>query len=157
MSEISNITAKGMEPMKQKLVETYKAKGMKASGEFEDSLEIVEIPNGAVLLGAGHALQLEVGRGITENTTSSGGTTVLEAIRQWIKDKGIIPEDISEESLARAITHKIHNQGWDRSGHGGLNLISDSIKDSDFQSIIDEVFKLEQNKITESLISILKG
>lgn len=156
MSEISQITAEGFDPIVKKLIDNYKSKGMKASGEFEQSLEVIEIPNGAVLMGAGHVLQLEFGRGPTSSGSSIGDKTLLESIREWINDKGIVANDISQESLAHAITHKIHNEGWDRVNFGGVNLVSDSITDDDFQAIIDKVMAREINNITEKLISILK-
>lgn len=155
MSEISRITAEGMIPIAKNVIDNYIAKGMKASGEFQDSIEIVETENGAVILAAGYAVQLEFGRGATGGG-SSDGETLFEKISQWILDKGITANDISEQSLIFLITRKIHEQGWNRSQHGGVNLISDSISDNAFQPIIDKVFKMEQNKITERLIKILK-
>ena len=156
MSEISNITAKGFELIKRKVIESYNSKGMKASGEFEQSLEVVEVPNGAQLIGAGHAVYLEFGRNSTPSGTSMGNPSLLEKIKEWVHDKGIVANDISEDSLIYLITRKIHREGWDRAQHGGVNLISDSIHENSFQPIIDEVFNREKNNITETLIKILK-
>lgn len=156
MSEISLIVVDGFKPIVKTIISNYKAKGMKASGEFEQSLEIVEIPNGAVIMGAGHAVQLEFGRGATSSGSSSGNETLFERIEQWIKDKGIIATDISEQSLIFLITRKIHNEGWDRSKHGGVKLISDSITESDFQKIIDSVMELQIRETKNNLIEILK-
>ena len=155
MSEISKVTAKGFEPIKRSVIDTYNAKGMKASGNFERELEIKEIENGAVLLSEPYGEQLEKGRG-----ASSGGSgtdiPLKDRIKEWVRHKGITADDISEDSLVYLITRKIHREGWDRKGYGGTELISQSILDSMFDDVINEVMRLEIEKTSNNLINIFK-
>lgn len=123
------------ESLKTDLIQAYISKGMKASGDFEDSAEVIVLPNSAKLLANHYARQLEDGR-------KSGGRPPIEAIKQWIIDKGIsnnVKKNISITSLAFAIATKIGKQGWKRERHGGVNLISDVVTDKRMQEIINKV------------------
>jgi hypothetical protein len=132
-----NIVSQEFEKLKQELIASYDAKGMRASGEFATSLEVRETERGAQLWGAGHAVQLEYGRGTTKS--SGGGDIPLrEKMVQWIHDKGIQPVDISVESLAFLIARKIHREGWNRAGRGGVGLISGIITDERINEIIEK-------------------
>jgi hypothetical protein len=156
MSNITDITVKGFEPIKAKVLNTYKAKGMKASGNFERELEIVPLPNGAVLMGADYTEQLEGGRKPTSSGASASTPTLKEKILDWIRDKGIIADGITDDSLAFLITRKIHREGWNRSKHGGVGLISDAIKEDDFKAIIDEVMKTQIDGFITNMKKIFK-
>ena len=48
----------------------------------------------------------------------------------------VTKDGISVESLAWAITKKIHKEGWDRKDHGGVNLLSDAISDLEWDAAI---------------------
>lgn len=139
------------EKLKQELISRYDAKGMRASGEFANSLEVVETENGVQLWGAGHALQLEYGRGATQTSTASA-VPLKDKIKQWIHDKGITPQDISVDSLVFLITRKIHKQGWDRDGRGGVELISGIITDERINEIIDKY----KQTINDEYIAIIQ-
>jgi hypothetical protein len=153
--EVADITAKGFEKIQAKIARVYREKGMKASGNFEEQLEIVKLDKGAKLMGVNYTRQLEYGRQPTSAGASAGNPPLIEMIKQWIKDKGIVATDITESQLAWAITTKIHKEGWDRKNHGGLKLVTDSITIDDFQPIIQEVLKLEIEKFKQHVITIL--
>jgi hypothetical protein len=130
------------ELIKQELIQKYNEKGMRASGNFESLLEIITKENGVELWGAGYTEQLESGR-------SSGKFPPVDAIKQWILDKGVNFENITLSSLAFLIARKISREGWNRQGYGGVELVSEVITPQRIQSIIDKVGTLEVNKFIE--------
>lgn len=131
----SNILSKEFELLKKDLIIAYDAKGMRASGKFADTLEVKVNGLTAQLWGEDYSQQLETGR-------KSGRFPPINAIEQWIKDKGIankIQGEISISSLAFLIARKIARNGWKREEHGGVELISEVVTDARIQKIINEV------------------
>ena len=138
MISIADLTKIALEPLKEQIIQEYDRKGMRASGDFAESLEIEGTFNGAVIKGNAYGEQLEDGRKPTEKG-HSGGDYLIDRIREWIKVKNVVPKDGNEESLAWAITKKIHKEGWDRKDHGGVNLLSDAISDLEWDAAISMV------------------
>jgi hypothetical protein len=134
------------EKLKQDLIIKHDEKGMRASGEFAESLEVISGENNVSLFGAGHAVQLEQGRGATQSGASST-PTLREQIRQWIDDKGI-QSDISKDSLAFLIARKIHAEGWDRKD---VNLISEVIT----PERVDQIIEAYKQEIGAQFIAVL--
>lgn len=133
---MSKVLSIEFDRLKDDLIKAYDEKGMRASGNFAESLEVISIsPYRIKLIGEQYAEQLEFGR-------KSGRFPPINAIEQWIKDKGIasrISNEISVSSLAFLIARKIAREGWKREGFGGVQLISDVITEDRIQKIIDEV------------------
>ena len=146
-----NIVSQEFEKLKQELIASYDAKNMRASGSFAESLEVRETERGAQLWGAHHSIQLEYGRGTTKTSTASS-PTLKEQILKWIHDKGIQPVDISVESLAFLITRKIHREGWNRSGYGGIGLISGIITDER----IDQIIQKYKESINAEYVAVIQ-
>ena len=122
--------------LKAELIKKYDEKGMRASGNWADSLE-VNVTGGltATLLGEKYSEQLEYGR-------KSGKQPPSQVIEQWIRDKGIMQKitgKISISSLAFLIARKIGREGWRREGYGGVELISEVVTPERIQQIIDRV------------------
>lgn len=130
--------------IKDELIKQYDAKGMRASGNFANSLEVIQKPNGAELWGANYTEQLEKGR-------DAGKFPTINAIEQWIKDKGIPYENITISSLAFLIARKISREGWNRQGFGGVELISEVITPQRIQTIIDKVGELQINGFIQDI------
>lgn len=131
----SAVLSKEFELLKDDLIKAYDAKGMRASGKFAESLEVKINGLTAQLWGESYAQQLETGR-------KGGKFPPINAIEQWIKDKGIankIQGKISISSLAFLIARKIAQRGWKREEYGGVELISEVVTDVRIQKIIDEV------------------
>ena len=131
----SKILSREFEDLKKDLIIAYDAKGMRASGKFADTLEVQITGLNAKLFGEDYSQQLETGR-------KAGRFPPINAIEQWIKDKGIanrIQGEISISSLAFLIARKIARNGWKREEHGGVQLISEVVTDQRIQNIIDEV------------------
>jgi len=122
------------------LIKAYDAKGMRASGKSADSLDVIATNDSVKLMGDGVWEQLEKGRGKSGSGSKPG--KLIDDIKQWIKDKGIvsnIKNDNDNSTLAFLITRKIHKQGWDRRGHGGVNVVSEVVTDARMQKIINAV------------------
>ena len=124
------------------IIKEYDRLGMRASGETADSLEVITRTKGVSLMGNDTFNQLEYGRGATSSGASTSTKPLIERIKEWISHKGIVSKIKNyndNSSLAWAITKKIHKQGWNRKGYGGVNLISNIVTVSRMQSIINKV------------------
>lgn len=125
--------------LKSELITRYEEKGMRASGNWAEQLEEVysfssENLN-AKILGEDYSEQLEKGR-------LAGKQPPIQAIEQWILDKGImanIEGNITISSLAFLIARKIGREGWKREEYGGVELISEIVTPERIQRIIDRV------------------
>jgi hypothetical protein len=149
----SEILSKEFEALKADLITAYDAKGMRASGKFADSLEVRVDGFKAQLWGESYAQQLETGR-------QAGKFPPIDAIKQWIVDKGIanrIEGQISISSLAFLIARKIAREGWKREQFGGVELISEVITEQRIQKIIDEVGAEQALKYTTEIITLTNG
>lgn len=147
MSSVSGILAAEFELLRSELIERYEALGMKASGNWGDSLEVQVSENSAVLLAAPYSDQLEYGRKLGKQPPSA-------VIEQWIKDKGIasrIEGDISVSSLAFLIARKIAREGWNREQYGGTELISSVVTPERIQHIIDKASQQELEQFTTNI------
>ena len=128
--------------MKNDLITEYDKLNMRASGKTADSAEVESSAQGVKLTGSSVFEQLEYGRGATKSGGSGGGVKLIDQIKQWISDKGIVSDiknDADNSSLAFLIARKIHKQGWDRSRFGGVGLISKVVTTTRIQSIINKV------------------
>lgn len=117
------------EKMKQDLISKHIELGMKASGKWIDSLEVVEENLRVSLLGEKYTDQLVYGR-------RAGTMPPVSAIEQWIKDKGIIP-NIPIRSLAWAIAINIKKKGTKYYQQGGTDLVSSVITVDRINKIIN--------------------
>ena len=148
----SAVLSKEFELLKNDLIKAYDAKGMRASGKFAESLEVKVQGLTAQLWGEDYAQQLETGR-------KSGKFPPINAIEQWIKDKGIVNQiqgQISISSLAFLIARKIAQSGWKREQYGGVELISSVVTDERIQKIIDEVGAEQAMIYTTEIITMVK-
>jgi hypothetical protein len=93
-----------------RLIQQYDADKRRASGKFERDLEYKTEETGkgytVQILGSNYTYWMERGR------NASAKFPPISAIKQWIEDKGIIAEDISQNSLAFLIARKIKNEGY---------------------------------------------
>jgi hypothetical protein len=154
METTQEILARRFDGLKTELAAAYNAKGMRASGKFEESLEVIATDTSVILIGEDYAQQLETGR--RPGPVSKEGQ---ESIKQWILDKGVFTaalEEISLSSLAYLITRKIARDGFNREAHGGVNLVSEVVTPEKIQSIIDEVGPTIATRYATDLVRILK-
>ena len=120
------------------IIALYESSGRKASGQFEEGLEVVYEPNKATIKGFVYL----AGRGKTKKKGKAGEPTVQQQILKWLKIKGIksVKAGISQKSLAYLIARKIHKEGTKRSEW--LKIYEEVITDVRINSIIDRVAEL---------------
>lgn len=147
---------KEFEQLKADLIQAYDNKGMRASGRWADALEVVQSENKVTLFGLDYSRQLEEGR---KPTTNSGNGALYDAILQWIDDKNIsakLNNEITKTQLAFLITRKIHREGWDRKGFGGVELISEVVTEERINSIIEKYGQEQTLIFTSDILNTLK-
>jgi hypothetical protein len=145
------ILSQEFESLKIDLIKLYDAKGMRASGKWADSLEVIANENTVVLMGEEYSQQLETGR-------KEGRFPPIADIKKWILDKGVFAsalQNISLSSLAFLIARKIANNGWKRERFGGVELISSVITGERMQKIIDEVGNVMMVQISSEIITLI--
>lgn len=126
------LTAKLKEDIKSKPITKFGA--VNASGKLYDSVSYEVDERGLRILAFDYAYFIEFGRGPTR---TNGTGELRPKIRQWIDDKGIVPDGITKDSLAFLITRKIHREGTEIFKQGGTTLLRDIFNDrliSDIQS-----------------------
>lgn len=155
---IEEMLQKEFEALKADFIEAYDAKGMRATGQWADALEVEVTADNesfhykAVIKGLEYSQQLETGR-------SAGKQPPSTVIEQWIRDKGIasqIQGRITISSLAYLIARKIGREGWKREGFGGVDLISEVVTPERIQSIIDKVGDAYISKFSQDIIKELQ-
>jgi len=87
-------------------IEDQEAKGIRSSGASAKSIRTEAKPTTGTVVGAKYFFQQKHGR-------KPGKFPTVEDIINWIRAKGIQPNDISERSLAFIIARKIAKQGTD--------------------------------------------
>ena len=153
MATSEQILNNEFELLKNDLISRHDSKGMRASGDTADSLEVVSSLDSVKLIGSSVWGALEDGR--SPSTVGSKPGKLIDQIKQWIKDKGIVSDiknDNNNSTLAYLITRKIHKQGWNRQGYGGVNVVSEVITTQRIQSIINKVGA----ELTLTLVTRLK-
>jgi hypothetical protein len=137
------------EKLRIELIQAYDDLGMRASGQWADSLEAFGEVNRGGIIGLKYTEQLEFGR-------RAGKFPPKDAIIKWINDKGIQPTDISISSLAFLIARKIAREGWNRERFGGVELISKVVTPQRIQQIIDVVVENEKEVLVSGFVAQLK-
>ena len=147
-----DILSREFELLKRDLIASYDAKGMRASGNWADQLEVYTDENRAILFGEDYTQQLETGR-------KAGKFPPLKMIEQWVEDKGILNNlqgNISKSSLVFLIARKIAREGWNRERFGGVDLISEIVTEERVQKIIKEVGEAKLIEFTAEIIFLIK-
>lgn len=72
-------------------------------------------------------------------TVKSEGGVLYSAIRQWINMKNIVPRDGDKDSLAHAITAKIHKHGFFGMNHSGKQPLAKAMAKARSQGLINEI------------------
>lgn len=115
------------------IVKEHDAQGMRASGTFAREIEAIQRSGKSYEIDAVKYIeQLIRGR-------KPGTMPPVSAIEQWIRDKGITPQDGPITSLAFAIAKKIQREGTRYYRQGGTDLVDKVITDQRIQKIIDRV------------------
>lgn len=93
MSQAADIMRAYLNETKKNLIQSYKDKGLRASGKYEKGLKIKVEDTGSKLKGVieseGHAWFMEKGRKPNRQQTASQAKFLGRILEQWVKDKGI--------------------------------------------------------------------
>ncbi|RZJ75864.1 MAG: hypothetical protein EOO45_04260 [Flavobacterium sp.] len=154
MTEVHEILRTEFEALKGELISKHDELGMRASGNWANSLQVVATGYKVQILQDGqYADHLEEGR-------RPGNQPPSEIIEKWIKDKGIasrLENGMSVSSLAFIIARKIARQGWKREKSGGVGLLSKVITPERIQLIIDKAGESLAGSISADLVTYLKS
>tara|TARA_R110002012_G_scaffold306463_1_gene511188 strand:- start:138 stop:605 length:468 start_codon:yes stop_codon:yes gene_type:complete len=146
------ILSKEFESLKTDLIIAYDAKGMRASGNWAEQLEVFTEENRAIIFGEDYSEQLDKGR-------AAGKRPPVKDIEDWIYAKGLdarIQNEISVSSLAFLIARKIGREGYDRQGYGGVDLISEIVTEQRLQKIINEVGEAKLIEFTSEIFDLFR-
>ena len=134
------------------IIDVYERSGRKASGQFEEGLEVVYSPFKAVIKGFVYL----AGRGKTKKKGKAGEPTVQQQILKWLKIKGIRPieEGMKLKSLAFLIARKIHKEGTKRSEW--LKIYEQVITPERVNSIIERISELNVNRLITQINAELR-
>ncbi len=139
------------EALKKELIARHDELGMRASGQWAESLTVEASENSAVITQTAYGDALENGR-------KPGRQPPSEAIEQWLRDKGIaerLEKEIAVSSLAFLIARKIGREGWNRKDNGGTQLISSVITPQRMQQIIDTIGESRLSAFTAKILAYL--
>ena len=90
-----------------------------------------------------------------ENGRRPGKRPPTSVIRQWIDDKGIIPDGISKDSLAFLIARRMGEEGSTIYQAGGSDLISGIFNETLQRSIEAEFAQLLVTEIQSEIFDLL--
>ena len=128
--------------IKKELIEKHIELGMKASGKWINELEVESTNEMGRIIGMHYTKQLVSGRKAYPGDRSK--TPPIEAIKQWIKDKGIssrVKGEAGITSFAWAIARTIQQKGTRYFQQGGTDLIDAVITPARMQKVINLVGK----------------
>lgn len=149
MKKSTEILQLEFELIKQDLIDKHNQLGMRASGDWANSLHVEAKGLTATIFGNSYTEQLVNGRG-------PGKFPPISAITQWISDKNIPLVDITISSLAFLIARKIAREGTQYFKKGGTDLISSVITPQRIQRIIDSVSEFHINSFVSDITNVFK-
>ena len=89
-----------------------------------------------------------------QNGRKPGGRPPIKVIRQWIDDKGIVPDKGSKDSLAWAIAKKIEQDGTTIYKAGGSDLVSGIFNETLRNSIENDFANIVFSEISSEILNI---
>ena len=147
MNSLNNLLRPDFEQLRQEVIAAYQTQGQAATGNWADSVQIIELPNGFSLVADDYIN----GRGPGKPPPSS-------AIEQWIINKGIaarMGKDISIGSLAFLIARKIARTGW-HPKPGTQNPIEAVVTPQRIQQLLDKAADYYTSDFCSTIINLLK-
>lgn len=147
MNSVNELLRPDFEQLRQEVIAAYNNSGQAATGNWADSVQIIELPNGFSLTADDYIN----GRGPGKPPPSS-------AIEQWLINKGIaarISKDISIGSLAFLIARKIARNGW-QPKPGTVNPVEAVVTPQRIQQLLDKAAGYYTNDFCSTIINYLK-
>ena len=145
-----------LEDIKQKIIDEYRAKGLKASGDFERNIKIGRQGRYKVVLTLPYYSEFISKFKSNEGGRGPGGFPPVDAIEKWVKDKGLNLRDLSTgrftkrtqstyKQVAFLIGRKIADQGTDiylkKREPIDLDQITDNVFDYKMEEIADRILQ----------------
>lgn len=143
------IIDKWLQGVKADLIKEYNSLGLRASGNWEKSLETFSTDNRAIIYGAKYTYQMENGR-------KPGKYPPRQAIEDWIDAKGL-RYTIKKSSLAFLIQRKIAQEGIkvpNKYNRGGV--VSSVVTMDRINSLISELQLVNVLQVSSDIIDIIK-
>ena len=135
----------------------YNSSGRKASGYFGEHIDVEMYDEGGRIKTPLYVGALVFGRKPTSGGGGGGGKSLYSMILDWIKVKGITPDNpkMTDNTLAYLISRKIHKQGIEVPND--LNdgkLIDNTFTAGSIDDLKSELIKIGQKVVTNDLKSI---
>lgn len=134
----------------------YNSSGRKASGYFGEHIDVEMYDEGGRIKTPLYVGALVFGRNKTRNR-GGGERSLYSMIMDWIKVKGITPDDpkMTDNTLAYLITRKIHKEGIKvPNAYNDGKLIDNTFTAESVQDLKSELIKIGQKVVTNDLKSI---
>lgn len=145
-SNIKETLRAEFEKLRQEIVAKYEASGRGATGNWGETVQVQELPNGFTVVADGYI-----------NGRGPGKAPPSEAIERWIEQKGIaarLQGEISTASLAYLIARKIAREGW-KPKEGVENLLGNIVTPQRIQQLLDAVTPLYIQDFTSNILAYL--
>ena len=133
----------------------YNSSGRKASGYFGEHIDVEMYDEGGRINTPLYVGSLVFGRKPTSG--GGGGRSLYSMILDWIKVKGITPDNpkMTDNTLAYLISRKIHKQGIKVPNQfNDGKLIDNTFTAESVQDLKNELIKIGQKVVTNDLKSI---
>ena len=135
----------------------YNSSGRKASGYFGEHIDVEMYDEGGRINTPLYVGSLVFGRKPTSGGGGGGGKSLYSMILDWIKVKGITPDNpkMTDNTLAYLISRKIHKQGIKVPNQfNDGKLIDNTFTAESVQDLKSELIKIGQKVVTNDLKSI---
>ena len=135
----------------------YNSSGRKASGYFGEHIDVEMYDEGGRIKTPLYVGALVFGRKPTSGGGGGGGRSLYSMILDWIKVKGITPDNpkMTDNTLAYLISRKIHKQGIKVPNQfNDGKLIDNTFTAESVQDLKNELIKIGQKVVTNDLKSI---
>ncbi|WP_407324034.1 hypothetical protein R5O24_02810 [Tenacibaculum maritimum] len=155
MSENEKLYMTYLERLRLKLIKKYDELGLRASGKYEDELEVQVKGNTLTMWGAYHSIFMESGRG-------SGGFPPRKAIEDWIETKDGLPPIFKEKKrqFAFIIARKIAEEGITVPNEYNKGKVVSEVLEgflaNDIYEMLDELGLIWTRRITSDIKQIFK-
>lgn len=133
-----------LEVLSSDFIRKYDELGMRATGEWAESIEIQMREYGGDILGKDYTQYLTNGR-------ASGGMPPISNLEKWVAAKFGYTDQKQIKSTAFAIAKKIQKEGTEYHKQGGTDLIDGVLTQEREQEITDSVGNVVLTNISEQI------
>ena len=155
--EFKDIIQTWLNGRREALRQEYNSSGRKASGYFGEHIDVEMYDEGGRMRTPLYVGALVFGRKPTSSGGGGGGRSLYSIILDWIKVKGITPDNpkMTDNTLAYLITRKIHKQGIKvPNQYNDGKLLDNTFTAESVQDLKSELIKIGQKVVTNDLKSI---